>query len=115
MIKRADEQRVQKTDGLRGGVGITTAINFFEGEECYNEGRLFAINTLPKGASIGYHKHENEFEIYYILSGEGLVNDNGEESVLKKGDAHMCKSGDFHGMVNNGEEDLVFVALVISC
>ncbi len=75
--------------------------------------RLFGDMILEPGSSIAPHKHEGESEVYYIISGQGFINDNGVEVAVRAGDAYTCKSGDSHGLRNTGSDDLRFIALVI--
>ena len=43
--------------------------------------------TLPPGASIGLHKHDNNEDVYIIISGKGIFTDsNGKETEVKAGD-----------------------------
>ncbi len=80
----------------------------------YNDGfNKIMLGRLPVGANIGYHKHEENSEIIYILSGEGrCLYDDGEE-LLKPGDCHYCPLGHSHSLINNsGTEELVFFAVV---
>ena len=63
---------------------------------------------------LGYHEHHGETETYYILSGNGVYVDNGEEVPAKEGDVFFCKDGDgpvsyTHLVVVNA----VFTVLVI--
>ncbi len=69
-------------------------------------GRLIA------GASIGLHTHETSSEIIYYLSGSGKVICDGAEERVTAGDCHYCPKGSAHTMINDGEEDLVFFAVV---
>lgn len=67
---------------------------------------------LEVGSSIGYHKHETNSEIIYILHGNGkCLYDEGEE-ILEAGDCHYCPKGHSHSLINNSEKDLVFFAVV---
>ena len=75
--------------------------------------RLYVKATLEKGCSMGIHQHKGDGEIYYILSGKGLYTDNDTTYEMKAGDAAFCKNGDRHGIENIGDEDLVFMGLVI--
>lgn len=67
---------------------------------------------LVPGASIGMHKHETSSEIIYILEGEGSVlYDDGKEK-LSVGSCHYCLMGHSHSLINDGDKDLVFFAVV---
>ncbi len=67
---------------------------------------------LEPGASIGLHLHEENSEVYYILKGKAeLIYDDTRETVLP-GQAHYCPVGHSHSLMNNGDEDLEFLAIV---
>lgn len=67
---------------------------------------------LTPGSSIGLHTHETNSEIIYILSGAGKVLYDGQEIALSAGDCHYCPKGHQHSLINNGQEDLHFFAVV---
>ena len=79
------------------------------GEHC----KMYAKVTVPVGCEIGYHVHQGDEEGYYILSGTGVYNDNGTEMPAEPGDSFFCKEGDGHGIKNNGDEDITFMALIL--
>ena len=69
--------------------------------------------TLHPGASIGMHMHERNSETYYILSGTGhIVMNDGTEEDFTVGQMHYCPMGKGHTLINKGETDLVFIAIV---
>ena len=37
---------------------------------------------------------------------------DGKEEILTEGDCHYCKKGQTHTLINIGEEDLIFYAVV---
>ncbi len=82
-------------------------------EEMYGKGRLFNHMVLPVGHSVGEHTHEGDSEIYYILKGSGTYNDNGTKVRLFPGDTAVCNDGELHGMVNDGDEPMEFIALIL--
>ncbi len=70
------------------------------------------FDCLESGASIGYHKHETNSEIIYIVKGNGKVlYDNAEEKV-KEGQCHYCPKGHFHSLINDSADKLFFFAVV---
>lgn len=113
MIKKAKDVRVTADSNLRGGKGTVTMEHFVEKDESFGSGRLFAKATLPPGSSIGTHKHEGEYEIYYILQGTAHVMDNDEPKTLEPGSMMICKDGDSHMIENKGTEDVVAIFLVL--
>ena len=96
----------QEQPNFKGGEKSLFAKMFFDGSV-----RILRA-YLPPGASIGFHKHEENAEIMYILSGSGLVNENGVEYQIKAGQTTYCEKGNAHSLTNNGNEDLHFFAVV---
>jgi len=68
---------------------------------------------MEPGCGIGLHPHVGETEFYYILSGRGVVNDNGTEVAIEAGDCMSTGNGESHSITNTGTEPLVMVACVV--
>ncbi len=113
MIRRVQDVAVAHVEKNRGGEGITEAHCLLKEDEFYGKGRMFNRVVLVPGASVGYHKHEGDFEAYYILSGTGTYNDNGTESIVNAGDVTICNEGESHSLKNTGTENLEFIALIL--
>lgn len=75
--------------------------------------RTFSLAELEVGGEVNFHIHEGEFESYYIISGSGMYNDNGNEIPVYPGTVTFTPSGEGHGIKNTGNEKLVFIALII--
>ena len=76
---------------------------------------LYAKVTIPAGSSLGYHEHHGNGESYYIISGEGVYDDNGVKRTVKAGETTWTGDGSGHGLDNTaGKEDLVFIALIVN-
>ena len=96
----------------------TRNINFKGGEKEFavkmycDETAKIMKGRLEPGASIGYHIHEGNSEIIYVLSGRGKVLYDGEMLELSEGLAHYCPEGHKHSLINDSSEDLVFFAVV---
>ena len=76
--------------------------------------RMFSLAELKVGEEVEFHTHQGEFESYYIISGKGLYNDNGEEIEIAPGTVTFTPSGSGHGIKNIGNEKLVFIALIVT-
>lgn len=105
MIK-FDEVNTQLIENFRGGDGITQA------KLLVDENNKIMFGRLAKGCSIGEHSHDTGSEIIYVISGEAKFTLDGEVEIGKPGDCHYCKMGSRHSTANNGEEDLVFFAVI---
>ena len=98
---------------LAGGKGEVYIKHLTDKEGLYGHGRLFAHVTIDPGNSIGFHNHNHETEFYYIIKGEGVFNDNGQEVVVHTGDVCVTGFGQGHSMANRTEEPLEMIALVV--
>ncbi|EHQ89341.1 cupin domain-containing protein [Desulfosporosinus youngiae] len=115
MIKRSGDLRTDSVSNFRGGQGELQMTHFLETEkdEFKGKGRLFCKNVLKPGSSIGLHEHVGDFETYVVLSGEGLINDNGDLTPVKPGDVIVTNNGEKHSLENTGTVDLEVIALIL--
>jgi mannose-6-phosphate isomerase-like protein (cupin superfamily) len=113
MIRHKAQIPVMIRENFFGGQGSMQSVPLLTGDEFHGKGRVFSVNTLKPGHSIGVHTHTGDFEVYYILKGEGLYNDNGTEMRVTAGDATYTWDGQSHGLLNDGAEDLEMIALVL--
>lgn len=114
MIRRKNEITMRKVTNVQDGKGEIVFHDWLLPKEAVGHGRVFSKVVISQGSSIGFHQHVGEFEAYYVLEGEAIVNDNGEEIILHPGDMHLCKDGDGHGVENKGDQDLVLIALILN-
>ena len=112
MIKHKNEMTVTHKEQMRGGNGITELMEIVPPVEL-DHSRLFSKITLPAGAGIGEHVHEQETEYYYILSGTGMVKEIDGEKLVVPGDAVITGNGASHSITNTGSEPLEFIAIII--
>lgn len=92
---------------------IMDRVHHLINEEEIKHTKFFSHVFLGVGDEVKYHEHHGEYEIYYLLTGEGVYSDNGEESIVKKGDVTFCANGKGHGLKNTGNETLEFIALIV--
>lgn len=113
LVKRENELRVQEVNHLRNGKGTAKIHHIIEGDELKNKGKMFSKIVLPKGASIGIHDHTEDFEVYYILKGKGLVDEGDKKIIVNVADSVYTADGKQHSIENIGESDLEMIAVVI--
>jgi len=98
-----------------GGLGEMKIEHLLGAEEMKDKCSMFARVTLHPGDVLGYHEHHGNGECYFILSGEGVYDDNGVKRTVKAGDVTWTPDGSGHGLSNaEGKEDVVFMALIIN-
>ncbi|OQA81880.1 MAG: Cupin domain protein [Lentisphaerae bacterium ADurb.Bin242] len=115
MLKKSTESRLEVRNNVRGGSGDAAFHHIWsKGTELNPNMRLCARIVLEPGCSIGYHIHEKEDEIYYILSGTAETGDNGEVRVLHPGDSTLTRSGEGHSILCKGPEKLEILAVIVA-
>lgn len=106
MIINFDKIELSILENFKGGKKATEAHMFVDENNRMLKGRL-----VP-GASIGLHRHEGSSEIIYVTKGTGKVLYEGEYIPLKEGDVHYCPEGCEHSLINDSQEDLLFLGIV---
>ena len=74
-----------------------TTEKLLEGERLSGKVTLFAKVTILPGDELPYHEHHGETEVYHILSGEGIYQDNNKTYPVQAGTLmrqllHLCSS-----------------------
>lgn len=85
---------------MREGPGSVKITDLATKEEMLNNARMHSFVELQPDCGIGYHEHTDETEIYYIIDGELLYNDNGTEVTIHAGDVTICPPGEGHSVTN---------------
>ena len=106
MIIKFDEIKEKELKAFYGGEGALLANMYVDDRNKILRGKL-----VP-GTTIGLHRHEPTSEIIFILSGKAKSICDGVEELLFAGDCHYCPKGSEHCLINVGEEDLCFYAVV---
>lgn len=110
MLKNQDNGiKREKLGGTGKGVIMGYPVNIPD-----NDG-AFVMTTrldMEPGASIGYHTHSDNEEVYFIMSGEGTYTEDGESITVKAGDIMLCRKGHSHGLENTSSETLVIGAAI---
>jgi mannose-6-phosphate isomerase-like protein (cupin superfamily) len=92
--------------GTHNGGGETVGYSFFKTTP--NLHLVFRKRALKPGSGIGYHE-QKEDEIYYVLSGRGIMTIDGHAFDVKPGDAILTRPGSSHGLKQTGSDDLVIL------
>lgn len=105
-ILQNDIEVAKKEPGTHNGGGETIGFNFFS--DAKNLKTIFRKRILKPGSSIGYHL-QKEDEIYYVISGNGIMKMNEKTFAVKTGDAILTRPGSSHSIEPNADNDLVIL------
>lgn len=109
MIYRTDEKL--EIENLHGGRGVVTI------EKCSTDGhpafKAVVKVTVPPGAAIGFHKHEEDYEGYYIMEGTGRFHEDSGSAEVSAGDFCLIERGGSHGIDNTGGGEMTIFAVVM--
>jgi mannose-6-phosphate isomerase-like protein (cupin superfamily) len=101
------DAEVSKTEpGTHNGGGETVGYSFFAKTPGLR--LVFRKRALKPGSGIGYHE-QKEDEIYYVLSGRGIMTIDGKEVEVTPGTAVLTRPGSSHGLKQTGPDDLVIM------
>ena len=113
MIKNFADFKTEERANMRGGDGVVTVTSFVSAEELNNKGRLFGKIVLKPGCGIGFHVHETDSELFYIMKGTATYDDNGVKTTVTAGNVTLTPAGTGHSIKNEGEEDVELIALIV--
>jgi mannose-6-phosphate isomerase-like protein (cupin superfamily) len=105
-VLERDEEVKAAQPGPHEGGGETIAYSFFAKAPGLN--LVFRKRAFKPGAAIGYHL-QKEDEIYYVLSGRGMMTIDDKVFEVGPGSAILTRPGSSHGLKQIGTEDLVIL------
>jgi mannose-6-phosphate isomerase-like protein (cupin superfamily) len=107
----SDTSSASQVIGVHGGSGLMHWKRFVTGLMMHAAWDSFEHNRLEPGAAVGEHVHTRTEEIYFIVSGKGMMKYDGEEFEVVPGDLIMTPLNGRHGITNHGSEPLDFVVV----
>ena len=73
---------------------------------------LVGLNAFEPGQEHKLHAHEGMDKVYYVLSGRGRFLLADEEIPMQPGEMLIAAAGVSHGIRNDGDEQLIVMALL---
>lgn len=96
-------------ENFKGGQGTIEMRSYQQGETKV----MYCV--LPAGSSVGYHTHDHNMEMIYVLSGTAdIFYDSVDHLVISAGQGrvHYCSHGHGHSITNAGQDDLCLYNVV---
>jgi mannose-6-phosphate isomerase-like protein (cupin superfamily) len=105
-VLERDAEVAREEPGTHEGGGQTIGYSFFR--DTPKLAMVFRKRALKPGSAIGYHE-QHEDEIYYVLSGRGIMTVDGKPIEVGPGTAVLTRPGSSHGLEQVGNEDLIIL------
>ncbi len=105
-IIQRDADVAKSESGPHDGPGRTIGHVFFD--KTPNLHFSFRKRVLKPGSGIGYHE-QHEDEVYYVLSGRGVMTLDDKPYDVTPGMAILTRTGSSHGLKQVGADDLVVI------
>ncbi len=103
-IVQHDAEIARNEPGTHDGGGQTIGYSFFD--KTPGMKFVFRKRVLHPGAGVGPHE-QHEDEVYYVLSGTGVMTVDGTAVDMKAGTAVLTRPGSSHSLKQVGGDDLV--------
>lgn len=105
-IVEHDAEVAKNEPGTHNGGGETVGYSFFA--KAPKMPFVFRKRALKPGSGIGYHE-QKEDEVYYVLSGKGVMTLDDKPVEVGPGTAILTRPGSSHGLKQAGNDDLVIM------
>ena len=106
----AEPVRIQ---GVHGGHGELLWKCFVRLHMTHSPIAGFEYVSVPAGTAIGHHRHSRTEEIYFVLSGRGLMDQDGDRFEVGPGDLIMTRRDVTHGMDVLGDEPVEILVIEV--
>ena len=107
-IRKNDQIEWLNFNECHGGAGTVLCKSLLDG--CDSQKFMFMhCDDMKAGVSIGVHEHVDTEEIYYLISGHGVLTYDGVEYDMRPGDVSLCNKGHSHGFLATEDSILVVV------
>ena len=103
-IVQHDAEIAKNEPGTHDGGGQTIGYSFFD--KTPGMKFIFRKRALHPGAGVGLHE-QHEDEVYYVLSGKGVMTVDDTKVDMIPGTAVLTRPGSSHSLKQVGGEDLV--------
>lgn len=104
---RSDEKQWQDKEGYSKKV-------ILNGADLDFPGALVQQIKIKPGETAASHYHQKQTEIFYFLNGNGYFIVNGEKISLQAGDALVVEPNDKHTVINETNQDFLYVAFKLN-
>jgi mannose-6-phosphate isomerase-like protein (cupin superfamily) len=105
-IVQRDAEIAKNEPGTHNGGGQTIGYSFFD--KTPGMKFVFRKRAFHPGSGVGLHE-QHEDEVYYALSGKGVMTVDGKDVEMTPGTAVLTRPGSSHSLKQTGPDDLVIL------
>jgi quercetin dioxygenase-like cupin family protein len=96
------------------GTGLVNHVYLYTQDELDTNLQFVLFCELEPGASIGYHEHGENEELYAVLEGRGVMHVNGQVREVTAGDVILNRPGWSHGLENHSDAPLKMLVFEVN-
>ncbi|MGW5052713.1 cupin domain-containing protein [Actinokineospora sp. NPDC004072] len=109
----ADAADPSEVHGVHGAAGVSWWKCFARRDDLFGGWEAVEWAGLPPGGVSGEHVHTRTEELYFIISGTGVMLLDGREYPVQGGDVVLNGIGTRHGLRNAGEDQLTWLVIEV--
>ena len=109
----SDRKNPSTVFGVHGGTGTLLWKRLATGSHLQADWDGFEWVALGPGDRVGKHTHTHTEEIFYFLSGTGLVTMDGDERRVGPGDLVVTPLNSWQSVINDGSEQLEYIVIEV--
>ncbi|MBQ2895418.1 MAG: cupin domain-containing protein [Oscillospiraceae bacterium] len=114
MLRFLKDTTSWEVKNLKDGPGSVIMQGFLTAEDTNGKLTFANIVTIEPGCGIGDHPHTTNAEIYWIVEGELVFTEDGQEYILHPGDITYTADGHVHSIENRSTTTARMAAIVIN-
>ena len=107
-INKNENIKVIQYDKCHEGIGTVNCKSLLNGCDSVKFNYMH-VDDMAAGVSIGVHEHTDKEEIYYLVSGKGVLTYDNAEYEMCPGDVSLCNVGHSHGFLATEDSVLIVV------
>lgn len=90
------------------GTGVLNCKSLLDGCDS-SQFRFMHCDDIRAGVAIGEHEHKTSEEIYYLMSGKGILTYDGMKYEMNPGDVSLCNIGHSHAFLATENSILIVI------